>query len=128
MHYVANTAHHHQEAPMSPVMTDIKREKQQHRDDVARAQKSLQSFIECLQQLPYCEGTRILSMDLYTVFTGCCGVEVPQGFQTEFGRQINKACRDGRLPFRRKTVGRASLAAYAGLDSQLLPALMGRTS
>lgn len=97
----------------------------QHREDVANAQASLQSFIECLRQLPYRDGTCMLSMDLYAVFTGCCGIDLPKGFQTEFGRQINKACRDGRLPFKRKTVGRASLAAYEGLDALLLPALMG---
>jgi len=105
-------------------VTDRLRAKQ-HREDVAKAQASLQSFIECLRQFPYSGGTRILSMDLYATFTGCCGIDLPKGFQTEFGRQITKACRDGRLPFKRKTVGRASLAAYEGLDALMLPALMG---
>lgn len=124
-HQVAITTDHREAAPQHLLMADRKREKQQHRQAVTRAQASLQSFIECLQQLPYRDGTYMLSMDLYAVFAGSCGIDLPHGFQTEFGRQITKACRDGRLPFKRKTVGRASLAAYDGLDALLLPALMG---
>ena len=96
-----------------------------HREEVARAQKSVQSFIECLRRLPYRDGIYTLSMDLYAAFEANCGIDLPIGFQIEFGRQFNKACRDGRLPFRRRAVGRASLAAYEGLDSSLLPVLMG---
>lgn len=124
-HHSTITTDHQKAAAQHPAMMDRKHEKQQHRQAVTRAQVSLQSFIECLQQLPYRDGTYMLSMDLYAVFAGCCGIELPHGYQTEFGRQITKACRDGRLPFNRKTVGRASLAAYDGLDALLLPALMG---
>jgi hypothetical protein len=101
-------------------------QRREHREEVARAQKSLQSFIECLRQLPYREGTYTLSMDLYAAFEANCGIDLPEGFQIEFGRQINKACRDGRLTFRRKTVTRASIAAWEGLDeSDLMMLLVG---
>lgn len=127
MHHQAIAATDHQEAaPQHPLMMGGKREKQQHRYAVTRAQASLQSFIECLRQLPHRDGTHMLSMDLYAVFAGCCGIDLPHGFQTEFGRQITKACRDGRLQFKRKTVGRASLAAYGGLDALLLHSLMNK--
>lgn len=100
-------------------------ERRQHKEDVARAQKSVQSFIECLRQLPYREGTHTLSMDLYAAFEANCGMDLPRGFQIEFGRQINKACRGGRLPFRRKTVSRASIAAWEGLaESDLMVLLL----
>ena len=97
----------------SPTLTGKRRI---HREEVALAQNCLQSFIEWLRHLPYHEGAFTLSMDLYGAFEANCGIDLPQGFQIEFGRQINKACRDGRLPFKRKTVTRASLAAYDGLD------------
>lgn len=100
-------------------------QRRQHQEEVANAQKSLQSFIKCLRQLPYRDGTHMLSMDLYAVFEGCCGIDLPLGFQIEFGRQFNKACLDGRLPFRRKTVEHARLAAFVGLDPGLMYALMG---
>lgn len=96
-----------------------------HREEVAKAQASLQRFIEFLRQLPFKEGVNTLSMDLFKVFEYSCGIDLPLGFHFEFGRQISKACRDGRLPFKRRTVGRGSLAAYEGLDSSLLPVLMG---
>jgi hypothetical protein len=63
-------------------------------------------------------------MDLYAAFAGTCGIDLPAGFQIEFGRQINKACRDGRLPFRRKAVTRASIAAWEGLDESDLMMLL----
>lgn len=98
--------------------------RRQHREEVTRAQKSLQSFIECLRQLAYREGTYTLSMDLYAAFEANCGIDLPEGFQIEFGRQINRACRDGRLPFLRKTVTRASIAAWEGLDESDLMLLL----
>lgn len=96
-----------------------------HREQVAKAQESLQSFIEFLRQLPFKEGTYTLSMDLFAVFEYCCGIDLPRGFWSEFGRQFNKACRDRRLPFKGRKVGRASLAAYEGLDSSMLEAALG---
>lgn len=96
-----------------------------HREQVAEAQASLQSFIKFLRQLPFKEGTYTLSMDLFAVFEYCCGIELPRGFQIEFGRQFNAACRDGRLPFKRRKVRRARLAAYDGLDFSMLEASLG---
>lgn len=106
----------------NPKLTEHRR---LHREEVARAQKSLQSFIECLRRLPYREGAYTLSIDLYAAFETSCGIDLPIGFQIEFGRQINKACRDGRIPFRRKTVTRGSIAAWDGLDESDLMLLMG---
>lgn len=106
------------------VISDEAIEKWRRREEVAKAKKSLQSFIAFLSELPFVPGKRMLSMDLYSAFEGCCGIELPLGFQIEFGRQISKACREGRLPFRRKTVTRASLAAWEGLDESILWCLM----
>ncbi len=101
-------------------------EKWKRSEEVAKARKSLQSLIALLSGLPHVPGKYMLSMDLYAAFRGSCGTELPLGFQIEFGRQINRACRDGRLPFRRKTVTRASIAAWEGLDeSQLMLLLTG---
>jgi len=108
-----------------PPKPDCVSHRLQHQEELANARRSLHSFIEFLRQLPFKEGVYTLSMDLYAVFVACCGIDIPKGFQIEFGRQFNRACRDGRLPFKRRTVGRASLAAYEGLDSSLLPVLMG---
>lgn len=105
--------------------TQVSYERKQHKEEVAKAQRSLQMLIESLRQLPFKEGVHTLSMDLFAAFEGSCGVDLPKGFHMEFGRQFNKACRDGRLPFKRRTAGRASLAAYEGLDFSLLPELMG---
>ena len=96
-----------------------------HREQVAQAQASLQRFIEFLRQLPFKNGTHTLSKDLFAVFDYCCGIDLPRGFWREFGRQFNKACRDGPLPFKRRKVGRASLAAYEGLDFSMLEASLG---
>lgn len=74
---------------------------------------------------PYREGVHTLSMDLYATIGAHCGIDLPVGFQIEFGRQISGACRDRRLPFRRKTVTRGSIAAWEGLDETDLVFLMG---
>jgi len=115
----------HQKSPqLQPVLTDSKHAKQQHRKDVAAAQTKLQNFIALLQHLPFYDGVKTLSMDLYVFFESWCGVDLPEGFNIEFGRQITKACKEGRLPFERKTTGRASLATYKGLDLMLLKPML----
>lgn len=109
-----------------PMRVVRRKELKSHRANVAAAQGRLREFISKLQQLPLHDGATTLSMDLFSIFERWCEIDLPMGFQTEFGRQINKACRDRLLPFRRKTVGRASLAAYDGLDRLLLAELFGK--
>lgn len=91
-----------------------------HVEQVARAQTHLHAFIAFLERVPFQEKTFALSMDLYALFKEFCGEDLPPGFALEFGRQVNRACRCGRLPFKRSLRTRASLAAFDGIDSNLL--------
>ena len=107
-----------------PSVTSASEGRRWHRSSLNAARERLVEFIEILQQLPRCDKTHTLSMNLFAAFERWCRFELPQGYQLEFGRQITKACRNGRLPFEKTTIGRASLAAYEGLDPELLDALM----
>lgn len=107
-----------------PSMTAASEGWRWHRVSLNAARERLAEFIDLLRQLPHRDGTHTLSMNLFAAFERWCRFELPQGYHLEFGRQITKACRDGRLPFEKATVGRASLAAYEGLDPELLDALM----
>lgn len=115
---ISNPMHQH------PSMTAGSEGWRWHRASLNAARERLVEFIEMLRQLPRRDNTHTLSMNLFAAFERWCSFELPQGYQLEFGRQITKACSDGRLPFEKTTIGRASLAAYEGLDPELLDALM----
>lgn len=102
--------------PLLHLLTARRIERRQHREAVAKAKFLVQKFIEVLSQLQRQEGNYVLSMDLYAAFERFCGIDLPDRFQIEFGRQISKACRSGQLPFQRTIHGKASLAAYDGID------------
>jgi len=108
----------------APSVTGSAEGRRWHRAILNAARERLVEFIEILQQLPRRDGTHTLSMNLFAAYERWCRFELPQGYQLEFGRQIAKACRDGRLPFEKTTIGRASLSAYEGLDPELLDALL----
>lgn len=97
-----------------------------HGKAVAEAQRLLGGFLVILQQLGHQGGAYMLSMDLFAAFEHFTGIDLPSGFNREFGRQVNKACSDGRLPFRRTNKGQARLAAYQGIDMVNLRQVMER--
>lgn len=115
---ISNSMHQH------PSMAAASEGRRWHRASLNAARERLVEFIEMLRQLPRRDDTHTLSMNLFAAFERWCRFELPQGYHLEFGRQIAKACRDGRLPFEKAPIGRASLAAYIGLDPELLDDLM----
>jgi hypothetical protein len=117
------TRNHSYSSPQAPVVSLLqahKLEKKRHRELVAQAQDRAQDFIKVLATLPYREKSHALTMDLISLFERFCGFDLPNGFTIEFGRKVNKACRDGLLPFQRRTFGRASLAGFKGIDADIL--------
>ena len=96
-----------------------------HRLVVAVAQELLQGFLVLLQQQKYHGKDYILSMDLYEVFERFTDMDLPSGFEKEFGRQISKGCLEGRLPFRRTIKRKARLAAYQGVDAVAVGSMVG---
>lgn len=76
----------------------------------------LETFIARFPKGSYPIGSHVLSMDLYAAFENFVGVDLPAGLEREFGKRINQACIDGRLPFRRALKTKARLAAYVRVD------------
>lgn len=97
-----------------------KQAEQKHRELVARSQVRLQEFIRILSHLPYAEGKKALTADITFLIEQHCGFDLPDNFSQEVGRQINKAIREGHLPFVWGLFGRGSHAGYKGIDLDLL--------
>ena len=114
--------HHNSQAhvPVVPLLQAYRLEKLQHRELVAKSKTHTQEFISILSTLPFRENSYTLSMDLISLFERFCGFDLPDGFSIEFGRQISMACRCGKLPFERRTFGRASLAGFRGIEADLV--------
>jgi len=104
----------------SGAATTRKQAEKLHRGLVARSQTMLHEFIRTLSRLRYVEGKRSLTADITFLFEQHCGFDLPDNFSQEVGRQINKAIRDGRLPFTWGLFGRGSHAGYKGLDLDML--------
>ena len=115
-------------APVVPLLQAHRLEKRRRRELVAKAKTRAEEFITLLGTLPYREKAHTLSMDLISLFEKFCGFDLPEKFSIEFGRQISKACRAGKLPFERSTFGRASLAGFKGIDSDLVVIAMRKAT
>lgn len=88
------------------------------------AQEALQWFITILKQVPFTEGAYMLSMDLFMTFLDHTEVDIHPGFMREFGRQVTRACQEGRLPFKRTIKTKARLAAFEGIDATVLKMML----
>lgn len=103
--------------PAAPIEASARSKR---RAEVAIAQDRLDTFIALLARLPMSDHGYILSMDAYAAFERFAAMDLPSGFNLEFGRRINRACQVGKLSFRRVLKEKPRLAAFHGVEQRAL--------